>query len=288
MPKDRLADLQKIRAQNRLDSDSDDGPGSVGDPPSYEDTVIPMEPLNYGMKQFFEQVDQLRKLTTELEEDVVQVKKLQSKILSSPIPDDRAKQELDRLMSTIKTSSVVVRSKLKEIERVVLKEEDESKQTGIVSADLRIQKTQHSALLRSFVATMNSYSAAQTEYRDKCKARIKRQLEIVGGPYSDEDVERMIEDDSLAQSVFTQGIIQQTEQARQMLADIEARHNDIIKLEKSIRELHEMFLEMAVLVENQGEMVDRIETHVTQAQDAVDKAEEQLGQAQKLQTSARR
>ena len=36
-----------------------------------------------------------------------------------------------------------------------------------------------------------------------------------------------------------------------MLADIEARHNDIIKLEKSIKELHEMFMEMAVLIENQ-------------------------------------
>ena len=36
-----------------------------------------------------------------------------------------------------------------------------------------------------------------------------------------------------------------------MLADIEARHNDILKLEKSIRELHEMFLEMAILIESQ-------------------------------------
>jgi hypothetical protein len=36
-----------------------------------------------------------------------------------------------------------------------------------------------------------------------------------------------------------------------MLADVEARHNDIIKLEKSLRELHDMFLEMAMLVESQ-------------------------------------
>jgi len=43
----------------------------------------------------------------------------------------------------------------------------------------------------------------------------------------------------------------QTAQAKQMLADIEARHNDIIQLEKSIKELHEMFVEMAMLVESQ-------------------------------------
>ena len=43
----------------------------------------------------------------------------------------------------------------------------------------------------------------------------------------------------------------ETQQARQTLADIEARHSDIMKLENSIRELHDMFMDMAMLVENQ-------------------------------------
>ncbi|KAI4461041.1 syntaxin [Holotrichia oblita] len=46
-------------------------------------------------------------------------------------------------------------------------------------------------------------------------------------------------------------IIMETQQAKQTLADIEARHADIIKLENSIRELHDMFMDMAMLVENQ-------------------------------------
>lgn len=46
-------------------------------------------------------------------------------------------------------------------------------------------------------------------------------------------------------------IVTDTQQARQTLADIEARHQDIIKLETSIRELHDMFVDMAVLVESQ-------------------------------------
>lgn len=43
----------------------------------------------------------------------------------------------------------------------------------------------------------------------------------------------------------------ETQQAKQTLADIEARHSDIIKLENSIRELHDMFMDMAMLVESQ-------------------------------------
>jgi len=42
-----------------------------------------------------------------------------------------------------------------------------------------------------------------------------------------------------------------TAQAKQTLADIEARHADIIKLESSIKELHDMFMDMAMLVESQ-------------------------------------
>ena len=52
-------------------------------------------------------------------------------------------------------------------------------------------------------------------------------------------------------AVFTQGIMMDTAQAKQTLADIEARHADIIKLETSIKELHDMFMDMAMLVESQ-------------------------------------
>lgn len=51
-------------------------------------------------------------------------------------------------------------------------------------------------------------------------------------------------------SLFVQ-IITDTQQARQNLADIEARHEDIMKLEKSIRELHDLFIDMASLIETQ-------------------------------------
>ena len=39
------------------------------------------------------------------------------------------------------------------------------------------------------------------------------------------------------------------------------RHEMFVKLESSIKELHEMFMDIAVLVENQGEMVNRCNSH---------------------------
>ena len=52
-----------------------------------------------------------------------------------------------------------------------------------------------------------------------------------------------------------------TAQAKQTLADIEARHADIIKLETSIKELHDMFMDMAMLVESQVRKLNFLYTY---------------------------
>lgn len=89
-------------------------------------------------------------------------------------------------------------------------------------------------------------------------------------------------------AIFTQGIITDTQQAKQSLKDIEARHNDIMKLEKSIKELHDMFMDMAMLVESQGEMIDRIEHNVEKAVDYVETAAADTKKAMKYQSAARK
>jgi syntaxin 1A len=53
-----------------------------------------------------------------------------------------------------------------------------------------------------------------------------------------------------------------TAQAKQTLADIEARHADIIKLETSIKELHDMFMDMAMLVESQVRKLNYLYTYI--------------------------
>ncbi|NWH50096.1 STX1B protein, partial [Fregata magnificens] len=84
------------------------------------------------------------------------------------------KQELEDLTADIKKTANKVRSKLKAIEQSIEQEEGLNRS----SADLRIRKTQHSTLSRKFVEVMTEYNATQSKYRDRCKDRIQRQLEI--------------------------------------------------------------------------------------------------------------
>uniref|UniRef100_A0A8B9E8X5 Syntaxin-1B n=1 Tax=Anser cygnoides TaxID=8845 RepID=A0A8B9E8X5_ANSCY len=175
-----------------------------------------------------------------------------------------------------------VRSKLKAIEQSIEQEEGLNRS----SADLRIRKTQHSTLSRKFVEVMTEYNATQSKYRDRCKDRIQRQLEITGRTTTNEELEDMLESGKLA--IFTDDIKMDSQMTKQALNEIETRHNEIIKLETSIRELHDMFVDMAMLVESQGEMIDRIEYNVEHSVDYVERAVSDTKKAVKYQSKARR
>jgi len=295
MGRDRLAEFrQKAHITDNDDrADSLNRRNMAGNGVSYTATdgavavQIEDQQGSREMQTFFNEVDGVRRLIEELREDVKSVIKHHSDILSTPNPEEKKRKELDTLMSTIQTSSKVIRAKLKDMEKGIKSEEDKMKpdEDG-VPAICRIRRSQHSALLRDFVDVMNGYQKAQVEYRDRCKTRIKRQLHIAETELTDDQIETMVDKGNF--SVFTGSILAHTEQAKQMLADVTARHDDIIKLEKSLRELHDLFLEMAILIENQGEIVDRIETQVTNTRDWVEKGRENLRQAETMQTKARK
>ncbi|CAF4524828.1 unnamed protein product, partial [Rotaria sp. Silwood2] len=270
MTKDRLPALRA--AQNTEDSDPD---------AAY--VALNMDDNSRFMSDFFAHVDSLRTNIDKISELVDEVKRLHSTILAAPQADDRTKEELEEKMADIKKLANDVRLRLKTMETEI---EQEGNENAWRTADMRIRKTQHATLSRKFIDVMNSYRNAEIEYRERCKARIQRQLEITGRSVTDGEVEEMLESGNPA--VFTQGIMVETAQAKQSLADIEARHGDIIKLEKSIKELHDMFIDMAALVQTQGEMIDRIEFNVVQSENFVKAASTDTKKAVKFQSAARR
>ncbi|NXJ93281.1 STX1A protein, partial [Corythaixoides concolor] len=246
------------------------------------------------MDEFFEQVEEIRGFIDKISENVEEVKRKHSAILASPNPDesDGAGQQADKtppfsakpaqhLLAPIQWVSRGAGASVG-IEQSIEQEEGLNRS----SADLRIRKTQHSTLSRKFVEVMSEYNATQTDYRERCKGRIQRQLEITGRTTTSEELEDMLESGNPA--IFSSGIIMDSNITKQALNEIETRHSEIIKLENSIRELHDMFMDMAMLVESQGEMIDRIEYNVEHSVDYVERAVSDTKKAVKYQSKARR
>ncbi|XP_077163847.1 syntaxin-2 isoform X1 [Paroedura picta] len=234
------------------------------------------------MEDFFQQVEEVRKHITKISDIVEEVKKKHSLILSATNLKDKTKDELEELNKEIRKTANIVRAKLKAMEQGLARNESANR----TSADIRIRKTQHSVLTRKFVEVMTAYNGTQTLFRERTKDQIRRQLEITGKSTTDEELEDMLESGNL--SIFTSDIILDTKVTREALDEIESRHKDIIKLESSIQELHEMFMDMAMLVEVQGEMVNSIEKNVMNAVDYVEHAKEETKKAVKYQSKARR
>lgn len=271
MPRDRLAALRAYQEQQQ-----DETPFSS----------IEMHDLNHvretsTVQEFYQECEEISSSIDQLNGNVEDVKKTHSLILSTPQVDDSVKRHLESIMSSITSEANRIKIKLKQMGQRT----EQIGQQDQLSAEHRIRTTQHQMLTNKFIEVMTEYQLTQADYRDRCKARIQRQLEITGRVTTDDEIEEMIESGNPA--IFTRGIEMETQQAKQTLAEIEARHSDIMKLEKSILELRDLFVDLATLVEMQGEMVNRIENHVALSKSHVDKARVEVNQAIAYRSKAR-
>ena len=65
------------------------------------------------------------------------------------------------------------------------------------------------------------------------------------------------------------------------------KYHDVLTLEASVAELHQMFLDFALLTEKQGELLDQIEHQVKEASEYVEQGNKEIGEAIELQKSVR-
>ena len=147
MPRDRLGALQ---AQAYFD-DNEDYQVGMDD-----------EQMDGPMAQFFQEMEEMRTNTTQIESDIQKVKKLQNDILTNALVDPKTKQELEDVMNNIKKKANVVRTKLKATEKQ--NEEDEQAQK-YSPAEMRMRKTQQQTCSRKFIELMTDYNKIQNDYR---------------------------------------------------------------------------------------------------------------------------
>lgn len=238
---------------------------------------------------FFDQIEQLQQEVDALKSDIDQVQKIHSFLLNAKEPDKKIIQErtneLDRLNSRITKSSIAIKNKLRE-----LRDSNDGNQAAagkkMTATELRIRETQLSFLQKWFVDLMTDHSTSQSDYNERHKKLLRTQMEVIGIKKTDEEFDRMLSDPF--SDVFTDGLLQKTADARQALAEVTARHEIIIQLEKSIQEVHDLFMQMATMVETQGDMIDVIERNVVKASEATKSGEKQMKEARQTQTSARK
>ncbi|XP_028295826.1 syntaxin-11-like [Gouania willdenowi] len=142
---------------------------------------------------------------------------------------------------------------------------------GPNTAVSRISRVQYDTLSRAFHQVMNDYSKAEEMQRDKCRQRIQRQASILGTQITDEQLDVLVDKGGEGWMELSQSLQPSAAHSSHWaLNEIKGRHKELVELEARMKEVHELFLHMALLVEDQGQLLNNIEAHVCGSQDYIE------------------
>lgn len=121
------------------------------------------------------------------------------------------------------------------------------------------------------------------------KETVERRYFTVTGEVPEEDMIEKIISNGESEELLKKAILEHGRgKVLATVHEIQDRHDAAKEMERSLLELHQVFLDMAVMVEAQGEQMDSIEHHVTSAAHYVNDGTKELRCAKEYQRSSRK
>ncbi|KAF3845592.1 hypothetical protein F7725_008755 [Dissostichus mawsoni] len=253
--KDRLTDLQTFKP-----AEEEEVQLHGGEEDEDEDLAVVFHGEDV-MDGVYKEAQVLRKEMHLLKLDVKRLGKQNSRFLTSVRRISSIKRDSNALGRDIKNRGEAVYARLQKLGKLSKDLEEEHGPTSAVS---RMARSQCVSLNSAFHNVISEYNEAEMIQRENCKTRIQRQAEIMGKQVSREQINEMIETGKWNDGAQRDG---------------ENRQRELLELEQRIREIHDLFAQMASLVEEQGVMLDNIQANVGATQDYVAKANVQIKKA---------
>ncbi len=150
-------------------------------------------------------------------------------------------------------------------------------------AELRLKRNLFDAMIKKYQHTMQRFQEEESKIKSIKETKLIRGAEIALGQELDEQERKeIIENPQMVKQIYVDKLGQKaSDKLINALRDLEERHQDIKKLEKSVLEVHKMIMQLNLIVQYQGEMIDNIVTNINIAKDAVIKGEKNIAGAKK-------
>jgi syntaxin 1B/2/3 len=199
-----------------------------------------------GQSDFWEELSRTQQTLNEMQDAIQQVRQAHIASLSrlDTTPNSAAARETDMLISSTRDLTAHNKDKIKQLNKL---------------AKDKAQKQQVQAIKSRFMSLLNEYQVVEKEFRKKVRERGERQFRIVKPDATPEEVKQVLETDN--PQIFSQALLSSNRygDARGAFKEVQERHEDIKKIEKTLTELAQMFNEMSMLVEQQDETINTIE-----------------------------
>jgi len=229
-----------------------------------------------GMAAFYDEISSIQESIRLFNDNIARISDLHARSLNNT--DDAAAarntQQLEELVTETSALSTTLKRRVQAVER-----------QGGSPREAQIKKQQTALVKSKFVEAIQNYQQVEQQYRQKYKQRMERQFKIVKPDATPEEVRAVVEDDQGGQ-IFSQALMNSNRygESRAAYREVQERHEDIKRIERTIAELAQLFNDMSILVEQQDETINTIEAQATEVEKDVETG---LGYTEKAVTSAR-
>lgn len=201
------------------------------------------------------------------------------------------KQLRENMQGDIETVSKLAHGIKAKLEALDKSNDQSSKQKDCQkgSSTERMRTSITSGLKKRLKDLMSEFTELRKRVQQEYREVVERRVHAVTGKHASEDEIDQIIETGEGEGVFQKALLDQGKgKALDTLAEIRERQRAVRDLEQSLLELHQIFLDMAVLVEVQGEMLDNIERQVAQSVNYVSDAVQEITKARQFQRSTRK
>lgn len=241
------------------------------------------------MKQFFDDVEAIKSDIAAVTEATEEITTLKDRAVLATSETEEAK-----ISDSIRTLVEGTNGRAKKCKNLLglLKEENANmkKEGKAKPTDLRVRDNLVNTLLRKFIDEMKRYQNAQQQYKTDVKKKVTRQVQMIKPDATDQDVDQIMRSEGGREALYQQQILSGgvNDQIKTQYRAVAGKYQDVLTLEASVAELHQMFLDFALLTEQQGELLDQIEYQVRSAADYVEDANVDVYEAIEYQKKIRK
>ncbi|KAF9595913.1 hypothetical protein IFM89_006194 [Coptis chinensis] len=259
--------------------------------PSREDAnSVEMRSIGISLDKFFEDIEGIKGELKEVEKlhQKLQASHEESKTLhnAKSIKNLRSRMDADVTLALKKAKTIKLR--LESIDRANAANRN-LPGCGPGSSSDRTRTSIVNGLKKKLIESMENFNKLRQQIALEYKETVERRYYTVTGEKPDDQtVEDLI---STGESeTFMQKAIQEQGRGRLVdtISEIQERHIAVKEIERSLQELHQVFLDISVLVQAQGEQLDDIESQVGRAHSFVQGGTKQLQIAKKHQRNSRK
>jgi t-SNARE complex subunit (syntaxin) len=265
------------------------------------------------MQQFFNDVEVVKGNIVAIKEATTKIGEININVLQATTTDKEHEfsNELEPLIKTTNKKAQIAKQLLQRLREDTDKLKGEKKPTP----EVRIRENLTNTLTRKFVDVMKEYQNSQTKYKTDIKKKVKRQVQIVKPDATSEEIDAVFKSGGGSGEVFKNAILtvsfsfvllssslvvfsvlmiscvcqgEAADSIRNAYMNVADKYHDVLTLEASVAELHQMFLDFALLTDKQGELLDQIEHQVKEASDYIDQGNQEMVEAIEIQKSIRK